>query len=437
VSVVDRQATGIALHPSELGRSRALFVVLLALAAGCAPKRQAATATERVQSAPASAGDAVALHGYVGRSLIDAEMVPTQAGFHGCYRALGTSTRARLDGTLGAETAPSTAGSDAAQGGEGEAHEFDCRFESRSDIARLGGIVARCAALGDTSHARVWTLNGTFYAVKDGAATPFFLGPTQFPGVPDELMLALAHAEAPPRACAPFLDVLDVKSLPGNRRAVLYARSFPCEADAQNAGETRPEPALARLRLALLSKDDSAHPRVVPLTVDDDADAVELHVYEFVAGQEIFELERADEGLSGTNGAGYVNTRRTLFALTQSGRAGPLLELPEVQSVAGCNASDTVSLQRAELDGDAPPELVLAKDHHDKPCDSAALSSDPVSSTYAAYSFDPELGRFVPLAVESSELGQRELTGLDDVSEADDAWQAPRTEHSCSVPVAP
>ena len=433
---VDRQATVTALDPGVLGPPRAVVVVLLALAAACAPKRQAAAATERPQSAPASGGDAVALHGYLGRSLIDAEMVSTPAGFHGCYRELGTRTRGLLDGTLGAET-PANAASEAAQGGADEGHEFDCRFESRSDIARLGGIVARCAALGDTSQGRVWTMKGAFYAVKDGAATPFFLGPTQFPSVPDELMLALAHAEAPPRACAPFLDVLDVKSLPGDRRAVLYARSFPCEADARNAGEARPEPALARLRLALLSKNDSAHPRIVPLTVDDDADAVELHVYAFAAGQEIFELERADEGLSGANGASYVNTRRTLFALTQSGRAGPLLELPEVQSVAGCAASDTVSLERAELDGDAPPELVLASDHHDKPCDSAALSSDPVSSTYAAYSFDPELGRFAALAVESSELGQRELTGLDDISEADDAWQAPRSEHPCSVPVAP
>jgi hypothetical protein len=411
-----------------------VFVALLALTAGCAPKRQAATVSEHVPSVPASGGEGVAMHGYLGRSLLDAELVATEAGFHGCYRELDTSTRALLDGTLGAETAP-RAGTDAATQGGGEPRQFECRFESRSDLARLGGIVARCAALGDASHA-VWTLNGTFYAVKDHAASPFFLAPAQFPGVPDELLLALAHAEAPPRACAPFVEVLDVRSLPGDGRAVLYARSFPCEADAHNAGEAPLEPPLARLRLALLSKNDVAHPRIVPLTVDDDADAVALHVYDFAPGQEIFELERTDEGL-GENGADYVNTRRTLFALTQTGRAGPLLELPEVRSVPGCAASDTVSLERAELDGDAAPELVLASDHHDKPCDTAAAPSEPVSSTYAAYAFEPELARFAPLSTDSSELGQRELTSLDDVSEADDAWQAPPSEHPCSLPAAP
>ena len=412
------------------------FAVLLALSAGCAPKPPAAAAPERVQSAPAVAGDAVALHGYVGRSLIDAAMVATEAGFHGCYRELGTNLRVRLDGTLGAETAPRAAAAEVPEAGEGEPHEFDCRFESRSDIARLGGIVARCAALGDTSHGRTWSMNGTFYAVKDGASTPFYLGPASYPSAPDELLLALAHAEAPPRACAPFLDVLDVKSLPGDRRAVLYARSFPCEADARNAGEERAEPPLARLRLALVQKNDAAHPRVVPLTVDDDADAVELHVYEF-AGQDIFELERADAGVAGGNGARSIDTRRSLFALTRSGRAGPLLDLPEVRSVEGCDASDTVSLASAELDGDAPPELVLASDHHAKPCDNGALPGEPVSSTYAAYAFDPELGRFAQLSVESGELARRELTALDEVSEADDAWQAPRSEQPCSVPAAP
>jgi len=412
------------------------FVVLLALSAGCAPKPPAAAAPERVQSAPAVAGDAVALHGYVGRSLIDAEMVATEAGFHGCYRELGTNLRVRLDGTLGAETAPRAAATEVPEPGEGEPHEFDCRFESRSDIARLGGIVARCADLGDTSHGRTWSMNGAFYAVKDGASTPFYLGPASYPSVPDELLLALAHAEAPPRACAPFLDVLDVKSLPGDRRAVLYARSFPCEADARNTGEERAEPPLARLRLALVQKNDATHPRVVPLTVDDDADAVELHVYEF-AGRDIFELERADAGVTGGNGARSIDTRRSLFALTQSGRAGPLLELPEVRSLEGCDASDTVSLASAELDGDAPPELVLASDHHAKPCDNGALPSEPVSSTYAAYAFDPELGRFAQLSVESGELARRELTALDEVSEADDAWQAPRSEQPCSVPAAP
>jgi hypothetical protein len=426
VTVVARKAARFALT----------LAPLLASLPGCAQKRPAAAAPMHPASAPPLGGDTVPLHGYVGRSLIEAEVVATDAGFHGCYRELGTNSRARFDGALGAETSVADA-SGAPGANQSEPHVFDCRFESRSDIARLGGIVARCSSLDGASPAS-WEVNGAFYPVKGGVAAPFYLAPASYPSVPDELTLALARAEAPVRACAPFLDVLDVKSLPGERRAVLYARSFPCEAEAQNAGEERAEPALARLRLALFPKSDPAHPHVVPLPAEDDAEAVELHVYELTAGQEIFELERSDEGLTDGGARTYVTLRRSLFALTRSGRAGPLLELPNVPRPDGCDPYDALELARVELDGDAPPELVVDTEHVTKPCsESENEPIEPTTSEYVVYSFDAELARFAPLAVESTELGRRERTPLDDIALADDAWQGPRPEAPCSAPAAP
>jgi hypothetical protein len=366
----------------------------------------------------------------LGRVPIDAALVASSTGFHGCYRELGARSRGLFEG---APPAPQATESEA------EPHEFDCRFEARSDLIRLGSIVARCVAFAaDSDHEPNWEVNGSFFSTKGGEGTPFYLGPTTYPGIPDELVLALAHGDAEPHACAPFIDVLDVRMLPGDRRAVLYAESHPCEMPAPKAGEEPAAPEHGRLRLALFPIADPSHPHLVLVPGEDEGEPAALAVYEFASGADVFVIERQGETTVAATGQSYVDQRLSLFALTRGGRAGPLLELPEVENTeSGCDAEDTVKLERAELDEEASPVLVVELEHQPKSCAGGAAPDEAASAAFAAFSFDPELGRFDSLALDSEELSRRPRATLDDASRADETWRAAPAADACTLSKAP
>jgi hypothetical protein len=408
----------------------ACVLVLFGGAAGCAPSIPAAAAPEPQPPGRAPGGEPAVLRGYLGRAPIDAALVADAAGFHGCYRTLGTSSAALVTGTRGGAL-----NADPGDAGErDEPREFECRFEARSDLARLGSIVARCVAFPDDPPAPPnWEVRGVFFNAKGGDGTPFYLGPTTYPGVPDALLLALARADPAPHACAPFIDVLDVRTLPGDRRAVLYAQSFPCEAPIPAAGEAPPPPAPGRLRLALFPAMDPTRPHVVAVPGEDDGEPAALAVYALTPGVEIFLIERQSETSPAASGHTFVDERRTLFAFTRGGRAGPPLELPEVENdESGCGTIDSVKLRRAELDGEGPPELVVELARESKPCDENAAADEPNETTDAAYGFDAELGRFTPLEVSSPEIRRQKLTYLEDVSRPDETWRERQMDDTCS-----
>jgi hypothetical protein len=410
----------------------ALALVVLGVAAACTPSVHAVSAPEPLPPEPALAGESLLLRGYLGRTPIAAALVASGTAFQGCYRTLGATGRALLDGSRSGAAADLSDPTERA-----EPHEFECRFDTRSDVVRLGSVVAHCVAFSDEpAHELAWEINGQFFSVKGGDALPFYLGPTAYPGVPDELLLALTHGDSTPHGCVPFIDILDVKALPGERQAVLYAQSFPCEVPASNPGEERPVPAPGRLRLALFPASDPAHPHIVVVPGEDDGEPAALLVYELVPGPEIFEIERQQEVTTSATGRSYVDERRSLFALTRGGRAGPLLELPEVENDEdGCDPVDSVKLESVELDEEPPAELVIELAHDAKPCSEGAAAPETAGeSALAAYSFDPEMARFAPLAVESADVRLRKTTELSDVSHADETWRAPPAEGACVAP---
>jgi hypothetical protein len=422
-------------------RLPALAVVSLAVASACTPRVPAVTPPAPRSSEPAFEGEPIVLSGYLGRSPIDAELFATDAGFHGCYRELGVNSHERLDGALGARMTRETH-ADADENGwtqedsdEAEQQEFDCRFEARSDIVRLGSVVAHCTPFVEPASNRpTWQIEGEFFDTKGGDRTPFYLAPAAYAGLPDALVLALVRADAASHACVPFIDVLDVKSLPGEREAVLYERSFPCEHQPANTGEAAPEPAPPGLRLALFPRGEPAHPHVAVIPGIDDADSMLLAVYELAKGIEIFEVVRRDEGSSSRTGRSWVSERRTLFTLTRGGRAGPLLDLPELGYGDGCEPAESLNLFSAELDGEPPAELVVELELDPQPCtENADAPAEPHDFTDTAYEFDPEMARFVPLSVDSAEIRRRALAKLDDAAQADETWRAPRAESACTA----
>jgi hypothetical protein len=270
-------------------------------------------------------------------------------------------------------------------------------------------------------------IEGDVVSPKHRTKVPFFLGPTSYGAPPDTVVLALSRERAVTHACAPFVDLLDVRTLPRRRKAVLYNQSFPCDerARAQDAspGDLTPE-----LRLASFVDSNRSQLQFALAVPGEPVDGVpSLRVYELASGVEIYEVARHAAVPMAGNGRTLVTDAGKLLALAANGEAGEPLDLPDVQFYdTGCDPFDEVNVIVAELDEAPPAEVVVELRHVVEPCRDVPGDPEPDVIAYSAFRFDPQIAHFERLKMSSDEIAAKgNQRNFNDVSRPEESWQLP------------
>lgn len=355
---------------------------------------------------PRPSGATRFLRGYVGRLPIEATLEETTVGWTGCYRRIGANETSRLTIVTGEPVVRNACPE--CDPTRDWPRPSGCRVDLRSDTGarRLDAICTRSLVRGGNMTEDRLALAGVESSADGGEGEPFFLGTSSYAAAPDATVIALAAEPKPPHACPPFIDLLDVTRMPRAKLAILYERSFPCEAKDDEIVEGNTGG--VELRLAIVG-DSQANTPSIAVPGERDEALPSLQVYELGPGVELYEVRFDSSHYSTSQGRILNETRRRLFARTSNGGFGPTLELPAVQSYdTGCAPFDYVELTVAELDGAPPAEIVVDLQRVVKPCSEGSHDPEvPDMHEYAAYRLRPASAVFERLPLTSRRLATR------------------------------
>jgi hypothetical protein len=403
-----------------------IAVIVASIAAACATPPRVAPARASLATPAESEvlGEPMLLRGYLGRAPIEATLVATDSGWLGCFRFLGTKQRRRVTGTAGAPIPRPPECPECDPKDDSRPEQVECRFEAGSGDSLIRTVDARCTLYPLEPSVEI---EAVVVSANHRTKVPFFLGPTSYGAPPDAAVLALSRALAVTHACAPFVDLLDVRTLPRQRKAVLYNQSFPCDERAR-ARDAPPRELAPELRLAsFVDSNPSQLEFALPVPGESNDGMPWLKVYELAPGVAIYEVGRHAVMPMAGNGRTLVTDARRLFAIAANGEAGKPLELPEVQYYdTGCDPFDDINVIVAELDEAPPAEVVVELRHIVEPCHDGPGDPAPDVSEYSAHRFDPQSAHFERLKMSSDEIAVKgNRRNSDDISRPEESWQLP------------
>jgi hypothetical protein len=242
---------------------------------------------------------------------------------------------------------------------------------------------------------------------------------------PDAIVLALAQSAQRLRACAPFVNLFDVKHLPGERRAVLYGWSLPCDSPAEDA-PAWPGTESREVRLGIFGGTNPSRLLFAfPVPGNPAPGVPSVDVFQVGPGIEIYEIRHDDVSTSTRTGRTWVHVDRRLFTVTENGRAGEPLELPHEDFYSdGGDPIDEVNLLVSELDGAPPAEVVVELKHIETPStDGPDDARVPDVSEFSAYRLSPDRQRFERSPMTSAEIATKHIMFPTKVSSAERSWE--------------
>jgi hypothetical protein len=416
---------------------------------------------------PSGVGREIELQGYIGQRPIRAifgavlESEPdnqTTPRLRGRYRVVGEQQDVSLEpqalDVSSVTQADAPAEEQPSPLSEPSAGAANCSFDEARDGNHTGTIEALCTLKDDNL-----TVEGTWSPESGGASEPMFLG--TIPGsaeLLDDYLPSILAASKSKHRCAPYVRIgTAAASAVAHRTWYSYVLHWPCDESRSDVSASGLSSAQAtRSSAAATSRaaaPDAAGPRVVapaptmlgmlgefheeapyrlfgrPMNFGSlDADTA-LHVQALEASLLDARLYLVDVQTTSEAGPGAVHccwtssmTEYWLFAMTPDGKTGPLLKLPQCSASSGLGCFDTsttVQLTAVDLDGKAPPELLVTKivnsnEQREAPPGSppgvwSVCVARPEERTHEAYRYDPSLRRFQSVKLASPALAETSM----------------------------
>ncbi len=346
-----------------------------------APPPEAVVADESVTAVvekrpPKDDNDGTVVYGYLGKRAIRGRVSPKGAHWSGtfglvqsqdlvagmrnskAFTVAGTATQRETDEEF-AEQAPPY--------GPQPHRYMDCELEV-GGAGLTGSLSGSCLEEGNLIQisADLVPPDGR------GRFEPFFVRTPERGGdEQDRYYAALVLSADARHACAPLVDVIQVKGLSSGRSAVLYSMRYPCEEQPQPLGFGM-GPNTPRVTPQVYAADvtEGDAPKVVSFTrwaslgEPDDPNLLHFDLNPgetVVPGIDLYVATLWDRFQSPVNGAESSSLKNVIWAVTAEGRYGKTVDLPLMESghVGVCfQTSGYRELYLTDLDGDKQPELV-------------------------------------------------------------------------------